>query len=104
MRNAAMRLPRAVVVAGRVGLSFLACAIQRTFVRSDGVDTDPCTLQKPCRGFAAAILLTDPAGEVIVLDSAGYGAVTITKAVSIIAPTGVYAGISVFAAQDGGAA
>jgi len=78
-----------------------AFGIQRTFVRSDGVDTDPCTLQKTCRGFAAAILLTDSSGEVIVLDSAGYGAVIITKAVSIIAPPGVYAGISVFAAQDG---
>jgi hypothetical protein len=33
---------------------------------------------------------------VIVLDSAGYGPVTITKSVSIIAPAGIYAGISVF--------
>jgi hypothetical protein len=78
-----------------------AAAVQRTFVRSDGVDSNPCTLQKPCRGFAAAIALTDPDGEIIVLDSAGYGSLTVTKAVSIIAPPGVYAGISVFAAQDG---
>jgi hypothetical protein len=33
---------------------------------------------------------------VVVLDSAGYGAFTITQAVSIIAPPGVYAGITVF--------
>src|SRR5262249_17771860 len=39
---------------------------------------------------------TNPGGEVIVLDSAGYGPVTIAKAVSLIAPPGVYAGISVF--------
>ncbi len=78
-----------------------AAAAQRTFVRSDGIDSNPCTLQQPCRGFAAAILLTDPNGEIVVLDSAGYGSVTVTKAVSIIAPPGVYAGISVFAAQDG---
>ena len=32
----------------------------------------------------------------IVLDSAGYGPVTITKSVSIISPAGIYAGISVF--------
>ena len=31
------------------------------------------------------------------LDSAGYGPVTVSQAVSIIAPAGVYAGISVFA-------
>lgn len=101
MQNAATRLSRALVIVSLVVLSLPAFGIQRTFVRSDGVDTDPCTLQKPCRGFAAAIPLTDADGEVIVLDSAGYGAVTITKAVSIIAPPGVYAGISVFAAGDG---
>ncbi len=34
-------------------------------------------------------------GEVIVLDSAGYGPVTITKSVSLIAPNGIYAGVTV---------
>jgi len=38
---------------------------------------------------------------VIVLDSGGYGAVTITQSVALIAPTGVYAGISVFPGADG---
>jgi hypothetical protein len=46
--------------------------------------------------FAAAIAATSAGGEVIVLDSAGYGPVTITQAVSIIAPQGIYAGISAF--------
>jgi len=94
-------LPRPFVVAVLAVLAAPAIAAQRTFVGSDGADTNPCTRQLPCRGFAAAILLTDPSGEIIVLDSAGYGTVTISKAVSIIAPSGVYAGISVFAAQDG---
>ena len=35
------------------------------------------------------------------LDSAGYGPVTITQSVSIIAPDGVYAGITVPAVADG---
>lgn len=78
-----------------------ADAAQRTFVRSDGSDLDPCTLAQPCRGFAAAIALTDPNGEIVALDSAGYGTVTVGKAVSIIAPPGVYAGISVSGGQDG---
>ncbi len=38
---------------------------------------------------------TSVGGEVIVLDSAGYGPVTITKSVSITVPAGVYGGISV---------
>jgi len=78
-----------------------ALAIQRTFVASNGADTNPCNLIAPCRGFAAALLLTDPNGEIIVLDSAGYGPVTVTKGVSIVAPPGVYAGISVFSGLDG---
>ena len=32
----------------------------------------------------------------MVLDSAGYGPVTITQSVSTVAPAGIYAGISVF--------
>jgi hypothetical protein len=70
-------------------------AVQRTFVASDGSDANTCTISLPCRTFGAAIAQTIAGGEVIVLDSAGYGAVTITQSVSITAPTGVYAGISV---------
>ena len=33
-------------------------------------------------------------GEIIALDSAGYGSVTITQGVSLIAPAGVYAGVT----------
>ena len=70
-------------------------AVQRTFVASFGHDTDPCSITLPCRAFTAAIAQTALDGEVIVLDSAGYGPATITQPVSIIAPPGIYAGISV---------
>ena len=69
---------------------------QRSFVSSNGDDANPCTLTQPCRGFAAAVANTDDEGEVIVLDSAGYGAVTIGKSITIAAPPGIYGGISVF--------
>jgi hypothetical protein len=75
-------------------LALEAVAAQRTFVKSDGVDTNPCTTALPCRGFTAALAQTTAGGEIIVLDSAGYGPVTINKAVSIIAPLGVYAGVT----------
>jgi len=68
---------------------------QRTFVASFGNDANPCSLALPCRGFNAAIAQVVSGGEVIVLDSAGYGPMAITQSVSIIAPAGVYAGISV---------
>jgi hypothetical protein len=74
-----------------------ADAIPRTFVRSDGNDADPCSLARPCRNFNIALAATDAGGEIVVLDSAGYGAVTIGKSVSIVVPAGIYAGIAVFA-------
>ena len=73
-----------------------AFAAQRTFVSAaSGFDVNPCTRISPCRSFAAALLFTDPDGELIVIDSGGYGAVSITQPVSIISPGGVYAGITV---------
>ena len=97
MSDVAMRaLSRFVIVVLAVmSMPALAALPQRTFVASTGSDANPCSITLPCRGFAAAVALTNPGGEVIVLDSAGYGPVTITQAVSIIAPAGVYAGISV---------
>ena len=74
----------------------LTAGAQRTFVASFGVDTNPCTLSAPCRSFAQAMSRVAVGGEVIVLDSAGYGPFTIVQPVAIIAPPGVYAGISVF--------
>ena len=72
-----------------------AGAISRSFVASFGSDSNPCSLALPCRGFTVALAATDPGGEIVVLDSAGYGTVTIGKSVSITVPAGVYAGISV---------
>ena len=70
---------------------------QRTFVSAaNGSDSNGCTRALPCRNFMAAIPLTDPDGEVVVLDSGGYGVVTITQPISLISPNGVYAGITAF--------
>ena len=79
----------------------MATSPQRTFVASNGNDANPCSITAPCRTFTTAIGAVAVNGEVIVLDSAGYGSFTISKAVSVVAPAGVYAGISVFAATDG---
>jgi hypothetical protein len=56
----------------------------RTFVSGSGSDSSDCSFNTPCRSFAAALLLTNPRGEIVVLDPAGFGTVTITKSVSII--------------------
>lgn len=70
-------------------------AIPRTFVASNGSDTWPCTRTQPCRSFATAIGKTGANGEVLVLDSAGYGPFMVAQSISVIAPSGVYAGITV---------
>ncbi len=70
--------------------------MQRTFVASSGSDMNSCGRTDPCRSFAAAIIQTDANGEVVAIDSAGYGPVTIAQNVAVVAPIGVYAGISVF--------
>jgi hypothetical protein len=73
-------------------------AVQRAFVASYGSDANvatSCGMANPCRGFAAAVTVVDPNGEVLALDSVGYGAVTLTQSVSLVAAPGFYAGISV---------
>jgi hypothetical protein len=91
------RIHCAVAVAAlAVAAQSVQAASQRTFVSTSGADNVNCSLAQPCRTFGAAITAANPGGEVIVLDSGGYGAVAIAKEISIIAPPGVYAGISVF--------
>src|ERR1700687_1863377 len=65
----------------------------RLFVsQPPGNNATPCdNILAPCQPFAGAVLQLNPGGEAIVLDSGGYGPVTITQAVTIEAPAGVLA-------------
>ena len=67
----------------------------RTFVSPIGNDSAACSLAAPCRTFAAAYALTNAGGEIAVLGTAGYGTLTITKAISIVNGGGFEAGIAV---------
>ena len=94
--------PLIVALAVALTASAAQAAAQRTFVSPNGFDTNTsanCSLAAPCRSFGAAITVTNANGEIIVLDSAGYGAVVINKSVSIISPPGIYAGVSVLAGE-----
>jgi hypothetical protein len=57
----------------------------RTWVSGVGDDANPCSRTAPCKTFAGAISKTAPRGEISVLDPGGYGALTITKSLSIVA-------------------
>jgi len=64
----------------------------RTYVSGLGNDSNPCTASLPCKTFSAALALTIAGGEIFVLNSANYGAVTINKAVTITSE-GAVAGV-----------
>ena len=55
----------------------------RTWVSGTGDDANPCSRTAPCKTFAGAISKTAAAGEINVIDPGGFGAVTITKAITI---------------------
>lgn len=66
----------------------------RTWVSGVGDDANPCSRTAPCKTFAGAISKTAAGGEINVLDPGGFGGVTITKSISIIA-VGSEAGVLV---------
>lgn len=55
----------------------------RTWVSGVGDDANPCSRTAPCKTFAGAISKTAACGEISVLDPGGFGAVTITKSITI---------------------
>src|SRR3981189_2042081 len=66
----------------------------RTWVSGVGDDANPCSRTAPCKTFAGAISKTATGGYINCIDPGGFGAVTITKSISIIC-TGVQAGVLV---------
>jgi hypothetical protein len=66
----------------------------RTWVSGVGDDVNPCSRTAPCKTFAGAISKTAANGEIDALDPGGFGAVTITKSITIDGTYGAgYGGI-----------
>ena len=55
----------------------------RTWVSGVGDDVNPCSRTAPCKTLAGAISKTAERGEINAIDSGGFGALTITKAITI---------------------
>ena len=55
----------------------------RTWVSGVGDDVNPCSRTAPCKTLAGAISKTATGGEINILDPGGFGAVTITKSITI---------------------
>ena len=73
-----------VGVALSLGTATIAQAqATRTWVSGVGNDANPCSRTAPCKTFAGAISKTATNGEIDTLDPGGFGAVTITKSITI---------------------
>lgn len=85
MINAAKALVRPFIVA--LFLLGAASAAQaqatRTWVSGVGDDVNPCSRTAPCKTYAGAISKTARNGVISTLDPGGFGAVTITKSITI---------------------
>lgn len=68
--------------------------LTRTAVSISGTDLNTCSVPSPCRTFGRALSQTNPEGEIIALDSGGYGPFTIDKSVTVRAVPGAYAAIA----------
>jgi len=76
------RLAGITILMAAVAVSASAQAT-RTWVSGVGDDANPCSRTAPCKTFAGAISKTAAGGEIDVLDPGGFGAVTITKSITI---------------------
>lgn len=72
-----------VLISSLVYIAPVHAQATRTWVSGVGDDANPCSRTAPCKTFAGAISKTATGGEINCLDPAGYGAVTITKSITI---------------------
>ncbi|HJP94991.1 MAG TPA: hypothetical protein VJ875_23725 [Pyrinomonadaceae bacterium] len=73
----------ATVVLALMVASVANAQATRTWVSGVGDDVNPCSRTAPCKTYAGAISKTAVNGEISTLDPGGFGAVTITKSITI---------------------
>jgi hypothetical protein len=64
-------------------VSIAQAQASRTWVSGVGDDANPCSRTAPCKTWAGAISKTAACGEIDALDPGGFGAVTITKSITL---------------------
>ncbi len=73
----------AAVIAALTLVSPASAQATRTWISGVGDDVNPCSRTAPCKTFAGAIAKTAAGGEIDTLDPGGFGAVTVTKAITL---------------------
>src|SRR5882757_6932733 len=71
------------LIAFSLGSTAVHAQATRTWVSGVGDDVNPCSRTAPCKTFAGAISKTADKGEISVLDPGGFGALTITKNITL---------------------
>jgi len=72
-----------ILIVGILGIASASAQASRTWVSGVGDDVNPCSRTAPCKTFAGSISKTAAGGEIDCLDPGGFGALTITKAITI---------------------
>ena len=85
---------REITLVAMLSAAPLVAINTRSAVSVRGVDTNPCTTTEPCRTFSAAVAQTVDSGEIVALDSAGYGPFTIDRSLTAGGAPGVHASIT----------
>jgi hypothetical protein len=83
MRSSAILLSASMCVSAILAAGPAAAQATRTWVSGVGNDANPCSRTAPCKTFAGAISKTAAGGEIDALDPGGFGAVTITKSITL---------------------
>jgi hypothetical protein len=81
---------RVACIAFLCGTSTAHAGLFRSYLSLNGSDSNPCTLQQPCRLLPAALAAVNDGGEIWMLDSANFNTtpVNINKSVKIFAIPG----------------
>jgi hypothetical protein len=91
----------AITVMTLMVASVASAQATRTWVSGVGDDVNPCSRTAPCKTYAGAISKTAVHGEISTLDPGGFGAITITKSITIEGTQGQGYGSILHSATNG---
>ena len=85
MRHRSLPIGIVAIACGLLANATPSRAAAETWVSGTGVNSGSCPITAPCRSFDFAHGQTNPGGTINVLSAGNFGAVTITKSISIVA-------------------
>ncbi|HEX8268089.1 MAG TPA: right-handed parallel beta-helix repeat-containing protein [Pyrinomonadaceae bacterium] len=83
LRNKWLIKALTVIAFAFVSTTLAQAQATRTWVSGVGDDVNPCSRTAPCKTFSGAISKTAKGGQISILDPGGFGALTITKSITV---------------------